>query len=63
MSAEVTIRIFSRPLTVGDNPNSSAYEPPLRQYAGTLCEMLVKWRNDSEVKENNTTPYTRRFLW
>jgi hypothetical protein len=39
MSAEVTTQIFARPLTVGDNPNSSAYEPTLRQYAGTLCEM------------------------
>jgi hypothetical protein len=35
MSGEVTTRIFVHPLTVGDNPNSSAYEPTLRQYAGT----------------------------
>jgi hypothetical protein len=36
MSAEVMIQIFASPLTVCDNPNSSAYEPTLRQYAGTL---------------------------
>jgi hypothetical protein len=40
MSAKVTIRIFARPLTVGDSPNSSAYEPTLRQYAGTLAARL-----------------------
>jgi hypothetical protein len=36
MSAEVITQIFARPLTVGDNPNSGAVEPTLRQYAGTL---------------------------
>jgi hypothetical protein len=36
MSAEVTVRIFARPLTVGDNPSCGAYEPTLRQYAGPL---------------------------
>jgi hypothetical protein len=39
MSAEVTFRIFARPLTVGDNPNSSAYEPTLRQYAGAMYKI------------------------
>jgi hypothetical protein len=38
MSAEVTVRIFARPLTVGDNPSISAVEPTLRQYAGTLAD-------------------------
>ena len=37
MSAEVTIRIFTRPLTVSDSPNCSAVEPTLRQYAGKLA--------------------------
>jgi hypothetical protein len=37
MSAEVTTQIFVRPLTVGDSQSSSAYEPTLRQYAGTLA--------------------------
>jgi hypothetical protein len=36
MSAEVTTRIFARPLTVCDSPSSSAVLPTLRQYAGTL---------------------------
>jgi hypothetical protein len=40
MSAEVTTRIFARPLTVCDSPSISAYEPTLRQYAGTLAAML-----------------------
>jgi hypothetical protein len=48
MSAEVTIRIFARPLTFGVNPNSSAYEPTLRQYAGTL------YANRREYGELNT---------
>jgi hypothetical protein len=39
MSAEVTVQSFARPLTVGDSPSSSAVEPTLRQYAGTLEAM------------------------
>jgi hypothetical protein len=37
MSAEVTTKIFACPLSVGDSPSSSAYEPTLRQYAGPLA--------------------------
>jgi hypothetical protein len=37
MSAEVTVRISARPLTIGDSPSSSAVLPTLRQYAGTLA--------------------------
>jgi hypothetical protein len=37
MSTEVTIRIFARPLTVGDYPNSSAYDPTLRQAGEALA--------------------------
>jgi hypothetical protein len=53
MSAEVTIRIFTRPLTVSDSPNCSAVEPTLRQYAGTLSvsgESAV----DNEVNNSNS---------
>jgi hypothetical protein len=41
MSAEVTTRIFVRPLTVGDSPICGAYEPTLRQAAWTLPARLV----------------------
>jgi hypothetical protein len=55
MSAEVTIRIFTRPLTVSDSPNCSAIEPTLRQYAGTLGASggnEVQNRNNFEKKSN-----------
>jgi hypothetical protein len=50
MSAEVTTRIFAYPLTVGDNPSSSAVEPTLRQYAGTLhaSGATVQWAIERE---------------
>jgi hypothetical protein len=64
MSAEVTIRIFARPLTFGVNPSIGAVDPTLRQYAGALAASTTEVRTlkKGQIKIERKAVFVKKKL-